>query len=125
MLRQTLDVSKLTICLRLCRIVRSRRLLSTSSTSFPDPLPSILEDVTSPVEITSILQSGKGFKIRTSEDPTPRKVHGNLIAVENEYFIWRPQLYSPQIDVLDISPDAWGIFDVIVPKPGSSSISFK
>lgn len=85
-----------------------------------DPLPSVLADVISPIDITTVLSSGKGFKIRTLQDPEPRTIHGNLFVVEGEYFLWRPQLYSPRPGVLDISPESWGILDVVIPKPGAA-----
>ena len=78
--------------------------------------------MTSPLEITTVLRSGKGFKLRTLQDPEPHTIHGNLIIIDGEYFLWRPQLYSPQPGVLDIAPEAWGILDVITPKPGTFCI---
>jgi hypothetical protein len=97
-------------------------LIRPFSSSLPhriDPFPSVLEDVTSPLEITSVLRTGNGFKIRTLQEPEPRTIHGNVIVLDGEYFIWRPELSSPQPGVLDIAPDAWGVFEVITPKPGS------
>jgi hypothetical protein len=84
-----------------------------------EPFPSVLEDVGSPLEITTVLRSGKGFKLRTLQNPEPHTIHGNLIILNGEYFLWRPQLYSTQPGVLDIAHEAWGIFDVITPKPGT------
>jgi hypothetical protein len=98
-----------------CRI----RLFSSSFIRRSDPLPSLLEDVASPLEITTVLRSGKGFKIRTLQDPEPHTIHGNLLITEGEYFLWRPQLNSPQPGVLDIAPEAWGILDVVTPRPGT------
>ena len=83
-----------------------------------DPLPSLLEDVRSPLDITTVLRSGEGFKIRTLEEPTPFTVHGNMMILEGEYFLWRPKLYSPAPGVLDIAPESWGLLDAITPKPG-------
>ena len=85
-------------------------------------MQSVLEDVSSPVEITSVLRSGQGFKVRTLEEPTPFSIHGNLITLDGEYFLWRPKLHCPQPGVLDISPQSWGIFDVVAPKPGIYAI---
>ena len=97
----------------------SRRLFSTSfRVQQSDPLPSILADVSTPLDVTSVLRNGQGFKIRTLADPAPRILHGNLVVVHGEYFLWRPTLSSPQSGTLDIAPESWGIFDVITPKPG-------
>ena len=86
-----------------------------------DPLPSLLEDVRSPLDITTVLRSGEGFKIRTLEEPTPFTINGNLVILDGQYFLWRPKLYSPGPGVLDIAPESWGILDVITPKPGIST----
>jgi len=80
-----------------------------------------LEDVSSPLEITSVLRSGQGFKLRTLDDPNPRTLHGNLIVVDGQSFLWRPNLRCPHSGVLDITPESWGIFDVVAPKPGMLS----
>jgi len=96
------------------------RPFSTSLSRRSDPLPSLLEDVSSPLEITSVLRNGKGFKIRSLQDPEPHTIHDNVILLDGEYFLWRPKLASPQTGTLDISPEAWGIFDVVSPKPGTS-----
>jgi hypothetical protein len=95
------------------------RPFSSSLPCLTDPFPSVFEDVSSPLEITSVLRSGKGFKIRTLQEPEPHTIHGNLIVLDGEYFLWRPQIKVPQAGVLDIAPEAWGIFDVITPKPGT------
>ena len=99
-------------------ICRNRPFSSSLIRRF-DPFPSVLEDVTSPLEVTTVLRSGKGFKLRTLQDPEPHTIHGNLIILDGEHFLWRPQLHSPQPGVLDIAPEAWAILDVITPKPGS------
>jgi len=86
-----------------------------------DPFQSVLEDVQSPLEITSVLRSGQGFKIRTLANPNdPHTVHGNVLLLDGEYFLWRPQLSCPAAGVLDIAPEAFGMLDVVVPKPGFS-----
>jgi hypothetical protein len=95
------------------------RSFSTSQCLRTDPFPSVLEDVNSPLEITSVLRSGKGIKIRTLQDPSPHTIHGNIIILDGEYFLWRPQLQWSQSGVLDISTTSWGILDVITPKPGT------
>jgi hypothetical protein len=95
------------------------RPFSSSLLRRSDPLPSLLEDVSSPLEITTVLRSGKGFKIRSLQDPEPHTIYANIILLDGEYFLWRPKLQSPQTGILDISPDAWGILDVISPKPGT------
>jgi hypothetical protein len=95
------------------------RLFSTSHCRRTDPFPSVHEDVTSPLEITSVLRSGKGIKIRTLQDPTPHTIHGNIIILDGEYFLWRPQLQWRQPGVLDINVSSWGILDVVTPKPGT------
>jgi hypothetical protein len=97
------------------------RTLSTSSPRHSDPLPSLLEDVASPLEVTTVLRSGKGFKIRSLQNRTPRTIHGNVLLMDGEYFLWRPKLQSLQSGMLDISPESWGILDVISPKPGMHS----
>lgn len=99
--------------------IQGLRSFSNSYIRPSDPFPSVLENVESPIEVTSVLRTGKGFKLRTLQDPEPRTVHGNLIVLDGEYFLWRPQLYSPQSGVLDITPESWGILDVITPKPGT------
>jgi len=99
------------------------RVLSTSIPRRSDPLPSLLEDVPSPLEVTTVLRSGKGFKIRSLQDPTPHTIHGSVILLDGQYFLWRPKLQSLQSGMLDISPEAWGILDVISPKPGMTILS--
>ena len=87
-----------------------------------DPFQSVLEDVQSPLEITSVLRSGQGFKIRTLTNPNdPHTVHGNVLLLDGEYFLWRPQLSCTETGVLDIAPEAFGMLDVVAPKPGFSS----
>jgi hypothetical protein len=94
------------------------RPFTSSSIRCTESLHSVLEDVSSPVEVTSVLRSGKGFKVRTLADSGPHTIHGNILLVDGEYFLWRPKL-TPQPSVLDISPESWGLFDVIAPKPGT------
>jgi hypothetical protein len=120
MLRRTVYLSRVVFCLRATNSVRGLRAFSNSYIRSSDPFPSVLENVVSPLEVTSVLRSGKDFKLRTLQDPEPRTVHGNLIVLDGEHFLWRPQLYSPQPGVLDIAPESWGILDVISPKPGTS-----
>jgi hypothetical protein len=119
MLRRTSYLSRTLLCLRTSNSICPNRHFSSSLIRRSDPLPSVLEDVTSPLEITSVLRSGKGFKLRTLQDPEPHTIYGNAIIIDGEYFLWRPQLYSPRPGVLDIAPEAWGILDVITPKPGT------
>jgi hypothetical protein len=99
------------------------RPFSISLISRSEPLQSVLEDVLSPLEVTSVLRSGKGFKIRTLADPTPHAIHGNLILIDGECFLWRPRLQSPQPGVLDIAPESWGLLDVVAPKPGTHPLN--
>src|SRR5271154_6109203 len=118
MLRRTVYLSRTLPPLRRICPTALLRPFSSSLPPLIDPFPSVLEDVSSPLEITSVLRSGKGFKIRTLQEPEPHTIHGNLIVLDGEYFLWRPQLSTPQPGVLDIAPEAWGIFDVITQKPG-------
>lgn len=86
-----------------------------------DTLQSVFEDVQSPLEVTSVLRNGKGFKIRTLANPDdPHTVHGNVLLVDGEYFLWRPRLRASEPGVLDISPESFGILDVLASKPGGS-----
>src|SRR5271155_986467 len=119
MLRRPVYLSRTIPPLRRTSPITVLRPFSSSVPRLLDPFPSVLEDVSSPLEITSVLRSGKGFKIRTLQEPEPHTIHGNLIVLDGEYFLWRPQLNTPQPGVLDIAPEAWGIFDVIAPKPGT------
>jgi hypothetical protein len=119
MLRRTVYLSRTLPPLRRTSRITLLRPFSSSPPRLIDPFPSVLEDVSSPLEITTVLRSGKGFKIRTLQEPEPHTIHGNLIVLDGEYFLWRPQLSAPQPGVLDIAPEAWGIFDVITPKPGT------
>lgn len=119
LLRPRISLSRLAASSIRCRSCFYRSL-HTSAIRHSDSLQSVLEDVSSPLEVTSVLRSGEGFKIRTLQSSTPHTVHGNLILVDGEYFLWRPKLQSPQPGVLDIAPESWGIFDVIAPKPGMS-----
>src|SRR5271170_7262877 len=118
MLRRTIYHSR-TLPIYHCN--RHPRPFSASFKPRSDVLPSLLEDASSPLEVTTVLRSGQGFKIRTRINPDPHTVHGNLIILHGEYFLWKPQLHSPQPGVLDIAPEAWGILDVISPKPGNKS----
>ena len=127
---------KLSTMLRPLRFTRPSRLLAPHppprrpfSTSLvhrgkdsAEPLPSVLENVESPLEITSVLRSGQGFKIRTLANPDdPHTVHGNVIILDGEYFLWRPQLTCSAAGELDIAPGAFGMLDVVAPTPGLSS----
>src|SRR5947207_913469 len=113
MLSRIAHLSRTSPCFHTSISIYQTRPLSSSLVCRSDPFPSLLEDVTSPLEVTSVLRSGKGFKIRTLRDPEPHTIHGNLIILDGEYFLWRPQLCSPQPGVLDIAPEAWGILEVI------------
>ena len=119
MLRRTVFLPRTIPPLRRPSHIAFLRPFTSSLPRLTDPFPSVFEDVSSPLEITSVLRSGKGFKIRTLQEPEPHTIHGNLIVLDGEYFLWRPQIKIPQPGVLDIAPDAWGIFDVITPKPGT------
>ena len=96
------------------------RPFSIASIRRSDALQSVLEGVYSPLEVTSVLRTGQGFKLRTLAQSTPFTVHGNLMLIDGEYFLWRPKLQFPQPGVLDIAPESWGLLDVIAPKPGTS-----
>ena len=119
MLRRKSYLSRTLSYLHASNSISRYRTFSSSLNRSSDPFPSVLEDVTSPLEITTVLRSGKGFKLRTLQDPEPHTIHGNLIIIDGEHFLWRPQLCSPQPGVLDIAPEAWGILDVLTPKPGT------
>src|SRR5438045_4050309 len=106
MLRRTALFSRTATCLGRSNSPCHIRQFSSSFSRYSDPFPSVLQDSASPLEVTTVLRSGKGFKIRTLQEPEPHTIHGNLIILEGEYFLWRPQLHSPQPGVLDIPPEA-------------------
>jgi len=123
MLRRTLPpLTRNKPCI-LPSILHCHRILSTSPyLRQGDPLPSVFEGVSAPLEVTTVLRTGKGFKIRTIQDPeNPRTIHGNLFILHGDYFLWRPTLQFPSPNTLDIAPESWGILDVITPKPGKAN----
>jgi len=127
MLRRTLPpLTRNKPCILSSRFHCHRTLSSTPYLRQGDPLPSVFEGVSAPLEVTTVLRTGKGFKIRTIQDPeNPRTIHGNLFILHGDYFLWRPTLHVPSPNTLDIAPESWGILDVITPKPGMANCMFQ
>src|SRR5271156_4289327 len=127
MLRRTLSpLQRKKPCILPPQLPCHRTISTTSCLRQGDPFPSVFEGVSAPLEVTTVLRTGKGFKIRTMQDPeNPRTIHGNIFILQGEYFLWRPTLHLPSPNTLDIAPESWGILDVITPKPGMGHLHHK